>query len=281
MLKDTVSIVINCDTRPMMDAEMFTVGDDGGQGSLHGCRSWDFLLAGIEQKLDFFRTVPKQLIIYVDLHEPIPDDVMSFLKWCEYSVPDSKLVIKEHERTFPHWNDRILLDALKLADGEFVAHFDQDANAMSNPSFDAGKKIIAALELGVAKFICQPTDLTREQHGMWWASTRFFACRRAALDFEALEDAMADPQRIFSKYPSFGQTHLPCLEHILGITAGKDGVLYPPRQDDNWLAWSWARYRKGLLVRLNEMDWESVSRYISKDLGLCGPNDCLAKSELP
>lgn len=163
-----ISIVINADTRPGCGADVNTTGDDGS-GSLNGVRSWDFLTDGMVNKHIFFAAHEHEIILYVDEHEPLPDNVREEIfeitrDW------NFHLVCKPHQRTDRRWNELLYLEALKLAKGEYVAHFDADCAAFRASESDITLRYVGWLNAGGYKFVCQPTTLTREQHGMYWAS---------------------------------------------------------------------------------------------------------------
>lgn len=264
-----ISIVINADTRPPMDRETFTVGDDGGQGSLHGCRSWDYLVDLPKAVHKFFEGHEHEVILYIDEHEKIPDTICH--QWENLVAYASS-----NDKMSHRWNDKLYLNSLAKAKGDYVVKMDQDACIFRDPSCDIVDRYLKWLDEGY-KFICQPTNLTKQQHGMWWASTRFFICKRETLDFESLWNAVDNPTGLFAKYSWSGPNHFPCLEHLLGVTAGDNGVLYPPREDDNYLVFSWARYVKGTIKKLLDMTYSEAAKIVAQDWGLCGPNDVLAR----
>lgn len=271
-----ISVVINADTREGLNKESSTVGDFG-EGSLQGVRSYDFLTEGVKSKINFFRGYDVQCILYVDVHEPLTDaEVLEISQLVESYGNNSKVIFKAHDRVRHRWNDLIYLEALRLAEGDYVVHFDQDTNAFIS---DDGGIVGAYLELldnGFSKFICQPTDLTLDQHKMYFASTRFFVCKRETLDFAEIERCF-DYDYIFKKYGVMKEMPNPCcLEHVLGYIVGIGNVFYPPRLDNYYLIFSWVRYFSGTLKKLNEMTYPEVKEYIL-NLGIHGPNDVLDK----
>lgn len=263
-----ISIVINADTRPGCDAEVQTTGDHGG-GSLHGVRSWDFLTDGVTNKLKFFNNYPCEVILYVDEHDIIPGYVMDKIQAIDQL---DNFVCKRHERVERRWNEVLYLEALKLAHGDYIAHFDGDCAAFSAPDCQADSFMIGLLASGNYKFICQPSTMAKEDHGMYWASTRFFMCRRETLDLVELEKCIRDESHRIGKYG-----HTPALEHVLGRMAGDNGVLYPLAQWHRYMIFSWSRYHRGLLAELNAWGYEDVRKYIVDDCGIHGPNDVISK----
>jgi hypothetical protein len=257
-----ISVVINCDNREGYKNNKSHVGEFG-VGSLQGVRSIDLLTEGVKNKMNYFRGYDTQCILYIDKHESLSDELFNEIsELVNYYGNNSKLVIKEHDRNRYRWNDYIILEALKLADGEYVAHFDQDCNAFRVDNSNIIDKYLFFLEQEY-KYICQPSSLTFAEHGMFWASTRFFICKRETLDIPLLENSMYSP---------FMGVHTPCLEHILGVMAGNGKVLYPPREDEKYIVFSWVKYYAGTLKKLNDMPQEEALKYVI-NLGVCGPND--------
>lgn len=260
-----VSVVINGDTRPGYLTS--TLGEGWGKTSLQGVRSVDFLTEGVKQKINFFNGYDIQCILYIDKHEDISPELMAEIE--SIVLPcgnNSKIIFKQHNRTDYKWNDKIYIEALKLAEGDYVCHIDQDANCFRSDESDIVDAYIDLLEN--YKYICQPWDGIGDP--MHHASTRFFICKRETLDLPLIEKSIY-------VNPLNGK-HNPCAEFTLGILAGEGNVLYPEREDDRYLIFSWARYNAGTLKRLNEMPYEKVKEYILS-CGLHGPMDCVDNPE--
>lgn len=258
------TIVINADNRVGYKNNSSTVGDYG-EGSLQGVRSVDLLTEGVKNKINYFRGHDVQCILYIDKHEDIESELMEEIK--SIVLPcgnNSQVVFKEHNRTKDRWYDYITIEALKLATGDYIVHFDQDSNAIRTDDCDIVDAYMDLLDTGY-KFICQPSLVLN--HGMYWASTRFFICKKESLDLTLLENSL---------YTPLHGVHSPCLEHAIGILSGEGTVLYPPREDNKYLVWSWARYYKGTLKKLNEMNPSDALKYIL-DLGVHGASDVLDK----
>lgn len=269
-----ISIVINCDTRPGCGADVSTTGDHG-EGSLHGVRSWDFLTDGVTNKLNFFRGQEVELILFIDQHEPLPLFVEDRIHHICRNLP-AKVICRENPRRINRWNEMLYIEALKLATGDYIAHFDGDCAAFRsetdpvNVIEDHLGMLDARPPVG-AKFVCQPTTLTPEEHGMDWASTRFFICKGSWLNLDEAERCVTDEAYRIGKYG-----HTPALEHVFGKMAGETGVFYPPANWDRYMVFSWSRYHRGLLAKLNTMPYEQVRDYIL-DCGIHGPNDVISK----
>lgn len=264
-----ISLVINADTRPGCDAECSKIGDFG-QGSLQGCRSWDFLIDGVINKHRFLSGSDAEIetILYVDIHNPIPKRIQMKIEALQDCGYITKLITAQHSRARHRWNDWLYIDALCHATGEYVAHFDADAAAFSrSPMIPPYVELLKTF-----KYVCQPSATA--DHGMTHASTRFFICRRETLDLDELGRCLDDGYRQ-AKFP--GQ-HLPALEHIIGALAGTGSVIYPPRKDHNYCVFSFVHYYRGLLWWLNDLPYEEVRRYVFERCGgICGPGDFIAQ----
>ncbi len=247
-----ISLVINCDSRVGYKNEVSTVGDFG-QGSLQGVRSTDLLTHGVQQKINFFRGYDIQVILYIDRHEDISQDVMDEIESTVHACSNnSKIIFKENDRTKYKWNDRIY----------YVCHMDGDANCYRTDECDIVDRYVDWLD--TYKYVCQPWDGVGNE--MYHASTRFFICKRETLESAFKTDLLANP---------YMGKHSPCLEFALGYHAGEGNVLYPQREDENYIVFSWARYYQGTLAMLNKMHPSDVLEYIIKGLGIHGANDCL------
>lgn len=260
-----ISVVINADTRPGYLTSI--LGEGWGKTSLQGVRSIDFLTYGVRQKINFFRGHDIQVVLYIDKHEDISHELMAEIE--SIVLPcgnNSKVIFKEHNRTDYRWNDKIYIEALKLAEGDYVCHVDQDCNLYRRDECDIVDAYLDLLE--TYKYICQPWNGVGDP--MFHASTRFFICKRETLDFPLIE------QSIYQN-PLKG-THNPCLEFTLGILAGEGNVLYPPRDDNSYIIFSWARYFHGTLKKLNEVSYDKIKLYIDS-VGIHGPNDCVDNPE--
>lgn len=262
-----LSVVINADTRAgfLQSAR----GEEWGNKSLHGVRSVDFLIDGVRQKMNFFRGYDTQCILYVDQHLPLSFELINEIESMVSSYGNnSKFILLEHDRNKPRWNDYIYLEALKLAEGNFVVHFDQDCNAYRTDDCDIIRRYLLWLN-NQYKFVCQPWDGIGDV--MHHASTRFFICKKETLNFPLIEKSI-------HINPLMGKNN-PCLESTLGLLSGEGNVLYPDREDDKYVIFSWATYNNGTLRRLNRRTYEEVKKYVTADCGLHGPNDCVDNPE--
>jgi hypothetical protein len=248
-----LSLIITADTRKGFNNESISVGEfENGQPN--GTRSVDFLLEGVLQKINFFRGYDIQVVLFIDQHEQIPDRL--FMQICNIVHAcgnNSKVICKPHDRTQYRWNDKIYIEALKLAEGDYVVKFDADCNAYRSNECDIVDAYMDLLDEGY-KYICQPKH--PEQKEKWgFASTQFFVCKRETLDLPLIEQSLYTPLK---------GKHNPCLEFTLAILAGEDNVLYPPRDNDSYMIFCWWKYESGLLKKLNEMLYPEVKEFILK-----------------
>ncbi len=260
-----ISVVINADNREGYLNETSTVGDYGS-GSLQGVRSKDLLIDGLKNKLKFFEGYDIQCIFYLDVHEPLPSKLHEEIKQIVFACGnDSKIVLNPHSKVKYKWNDWLYIDALKLADGDYVAHFDNDCCAYKKEGSDIVEQYFRWLDNGY-KYVCQSWDGIGDE--MYWASTRFFICKKETLDLSLAEV-------LIYKNPLQGKNN-PCFESTIGLMAGEGNVLYPPRDDDNYIVFCWAKYFSGLMKTLNNLPYEDAVKYI-KGCGLYGSHDVIAK----
>lgn len=262
-----ISLVINCDTRKGFDAPTTKIGEFG-EGSLQGCRSLDYLTHGVRNKRAFFEGHDLETILVIDEHEKLPDDTTRELYRMTQNGELSKLHIGKFDHSRHKWNDHLYLQSLAMAAGDYVAHIDGDVAMFRRP----GAQIVANYFslLKTYKYVCQPTKVA--DHGMYWASSRFFFSRRETLDLTELARCLDDAYR----RTKYGDKHCPCLEAVLGVVAGEGSVIYPMTDDANYLIFSWVSYFQGLLPQLMALPYDEVRAYADK-CGIHGPNDLIAQ----
>lgn len=260
-----ISIVINCDTRQENNAN---------QTMFNGVVSRDFLTEGVFNKIKFFEGFDKEIILFIDEHETIPNDQLEYIR----SITDV-LVIRKHNKKFgdmvdfPAFNDFNYLQALFMARGEYVFHFDGDCAAFTS-SQEPIKEMINLLE--TYDFVSYPSNwsplpvVDDSFTGNYWCSTRFFCCKRQTLDFTEIIKCQLDYDHWRTTYPRTRLCHW--LEHILQSIA-KKGVFYPPIEEDKYLIWVWETYEKWTLTRLNEMPYQEVKNFVYSHGGLHYPNN--------
>lgn len=280
-----ISLVYNLDTRRgFLDDYTTTIVGDGG------CRSVDFFTDGLLNKLEFLSPHEIELIIYVDIHEPIPDEVLEFFDEMINTDKIHQLVVRPHtsERFGKVYgkanNDLIYAESLSMATGDYVVHFDSDMFAYKKEGFDICQLYFGLLE--TYAFVSMPSihspNCTDKNNpifkglGYQWASTRFFICKKETIP------SLDEMKRCFdNKYlrQTYGKPAQPnCLEHILGVMAGKDKVIYPPFDLDNYIVASWASYHKGTFKQLGGLEYKKIKEYVMDTCGgIHGANDVLCE----
>jgi len=255
-----ISVVLNVDTRPVRSTF---------QGLHKGVSSRDFLRTpGLINKRNFFKGHEIELIVFVDEHDPLTAE-----EYFDLHTHADCVVVRKHRKyyrgsePFSAFNDVNYLQALSMARGEYVAHFDQDMAAFSaDPS--TVDWMLHTLEFNHARFISYPSVNhpapchAPEYENKWWASTRFFICKRETLDFTVLERALRDPQWFYSTYDRPPREN-PWTEQFLGIMA-KYAVLYPHPNLESWAVFPWMTYRDGTLEKLNAMSHNEVAAAIHR-----------------
>lgn len=245
-----ISIVINCDTRPERNRE---------GGLFNGVVNDDFLTDGIYNKIKFFDGFDFELIVFVDEHIPIPEKILKYLHTVANCV-----VLRKHTNE-EKFNDYNYLSALFMARGEIIVHIDQDTSLFRND-----KSYVSEL-IGLTekyKFVSYPSHWSpRAVHDesfgkRTWASTRFFICKKETLKFDTLNHCLRDSDWA---YKTFGDSNRKCnwLEHFLTLS-NEDSCYYPPIEADKGLIFSWGKYEKYTLQRLNELPYEDILKFVER-----------------
>lgn len=257
-----ISIVINADTR----------GEKNNEGLFNGTVSMDFITDGVFNKIKFFKGFEKEVILFIDKHNDIPQDVLAYI----YSICDTVVVRKHsHEEKFNDWN---YWSALALARGEIVCHFDQDVSAFAS-SKESVEEMIGLLDK--VDYVSYPSYWSPyathdSNYDYMWCSTRFFMCKRETLDFSEIKKCLQDSDYLYNKYPA--SVRNPWMEHIIALISkysGK-GVYYPPVILEKIAIWTWETYEKWTLRRLNELSYEEIKTYIESRGGIFYPNNLRA-----
>ncbi len=250
-----ISIILNTDSRPTN--REFT-------GMWNGVRSRDFFgRPNLENKLKFFEGFDVELIVFLDRHEDLSHEEYDTL----HSLADC-LVVRKHSRDyrganpFSAFNDVNYLQAFSQARSNIVAHFDHDVAAFRADKSDVDK-LLEVVESDKSKFVCYPSPQSPHPceapnyQNQWWASTRFFICKRDTLILDDLERGIRDNEWLYAKY---GRPHVvnPWTEAMICQMAGYS-VLYPPVDLDRWAVFPWKQYDDGVLQRLNDMPHHQVA----------------------
>lgn len=258
-----ISIVINADTR-----EGFQNESSSAEHMFDGCKSEDFLIDGVLNKIKFFDGFDKEVILHIDRHNDVPDSVLQRLQ----QICDTVLIRKHtHENNFNDWN---YLRALKLARGDVICHLDQDtaAFAESPASIQSMIDLLSGYSFVSYPSHWSPRAVHDESFGKrTWASTRFFLCKKEALKFDELENCIKEPNWGYEKY---GDSPRRCnwLEHFLTLI-NNDSCYYPPMNIDQLAIFSWASYRTGILKELNNKPYPEVIEFINSNGGIQYPVD--------
>lgn len=252
-----ISVVVNIDSRPENEhnKEMF-----------QGVVSRDFLVDSLVNKKNLFRDFDHELIAFLDEHETVDEKTISEMR----AVCDT-LIIRKHNKKFedrdnyPAFNDLNYLNALFCARGKYIFHFDGDVAAFTS-SKEPIQEYIDLLEK--VDYVSYPSLWTpypvddNSWEGKFWASTRFFCCKRSTINFSEILKCQLDYDYWKEKYPMPKLCHW--LEHILASRAwnGGKGVYYPPVQFDRFILFTWENYHKYTLQRLNNQTFEEVNQWV-------------------
>lgn len=257
-----ISIVINCDTRDGFDSS-----ETYANGLFSGCKSADFLTEGVLNKKLFLSGFDFETIVYVDEHKKIPHDILTKMRESVNSI------FIRHHTDEPAFNDWNYYRALSMATGDIVIHFDQDTAAFCRDK-TAIEKLVSHLDN--YKFVSYPSpNSPNPVHddsfgGMFWASTRFFICKRESLKLDELKKCIENPDWMYEKY---GDSPRRCnwTEHFLAKING-NSVFYPPPHQD-YTIFSWGSYKSGVLGQLNNMSFDEVNSFVNQRGGIFYPCD--------
>lgn len=267
-----VTQVILADTRPGWLSDSCFIGEYGKQ-NLEGCRSIDFMTDAVIAKKWFIESElvdDSRVSLLVDEHEPITPALDELAA----KVGDF-VSVSNWNRSDHRWYDKIQIRALRMGietGADVIVKWDGDCIGYRREGFDFFAHALELMDKTGAAYICQSTPLNPDEHGMKHASTRFFLCRAETLDLDKAEWLLDD----FQRAKTFPCRHLPCLEHILGAMAG-DRVCYPKSDYDNWVVWSWVKYFKGTIAKLNAATYGQVLGYIEDCGGVHGASDLVGQ----
>lgn len=249
-----ISVTINADTR-----NGFQHPDSQVEKHFEGCKSLDFLMESPKMVRKFFSGFDVEIILFVDQHMEIPATKLETLR----DLVDT-LVVRKHTHE-PNFNDFTYISTLQLARGEIICHFDQDSAA-----FTSGPKYIKNLInlLDTYDYVSYPSlwspvAVADPSFNYSWVSTRFFMCKRDALDFTEILKCQRDYEYFIKEYQPSRVCHW--TEHILGLIATRKGkgVYYPPLEFENYAIFSWGSYKSGTLKQLNEMDYNGIRNWLN------------------
>ena len=256
-----ISIVINADTR--QERDVF------GGNNLTGVVSRDFLVDGVINKIKAFDGFEKEVILFVDEHQKIEDKLLD-----EIRDNVDTLILRKHT-DWNLYNDDYYIQALEMARGEYIFHFDQDT-AIFTSSKDCIQEYLDLLEkYDYVSYpsAWSPNAVDDPSFDYLWCSTRTFCCKRETIDINEMRRCLGDYDYAFETYPASRKCGW--TEHYLGLISkykGK-GVYYPPIQYHKMMIFSWGSYEKYILKRLNYQSYQEVKDWVLSKGGILYPND--------
>lgn len=279
-----IGIVINADTRLGWDR------DSSKCEMGMGCRSADFMLDGVLNKINFFRGYDVDVTVYVDVHCELDHDTYSKLLNMFFNRKIHNLVLNRHMNRFMGQPIRQLqctmyLNAFMMSRGYYIAHFDADAGAFRRDDCDIIERWMDWIDSGKYKYISyacddSPNPCQPDGYEYYWPSTRFFFCRRDQINFEQIRYCFNDAIWVEAhggnkhRYPN-------CMEQILGFLAGPEKIYYPPKEFNQYMIFTWHTYYNGTARILDAMPYDKVHDHIMNECGgICGPCDVHAVESL-
>lgn len=278
-----IGIVINVDTRPgYLDNHAFC-----GMGGGGGCRSVDFMTDNVLNKIKFFRNYDIEVTLYVHLIQDLTYGLLAEIKDMIDQGFIHNFVINRDTKIFMgkdirQWQDTMYLNALMLSRGEYIAHFDADSAAFRRDDSDIIDRMVAWIDSGRYDFVSYPSVHSPHEGPeqclsgdpeYLWASSRFFFCRRDFIDYDEIVRCFDDNYWI-ARHSGKPHRYPNVIEQILGHLAGKDRVLYPPKNNKDAMIFCWHNYFDGIAGWLNEASYEDVYDYVmNKCGGINGPCD--------
>lgn len=254
-----ISLVINCDSRPQ---------NDSAETMFNGTVNQDYLLDGVLNKVKFLEGFDKEVIVHIDKHNDIPEEILMKLQ----EVVDVLVVRKHtHENGFNDWN---YLRAISLATGDIIMHFDQDTAVFVSSQKAMSNFIDLCYYYNFVSYpsYWSPYPVHDESFDHTWVSTRFFMCERRHLDLSEIARCQADYDYWCEKYPVVRKCHW--TEHLIGSIAKHRGqsVYYPPMNTNEITIFSWGKYQTGVLKELNNMGYDGIKNWLSNH-PIVYPND--------
>ena len=272
----TISLAINLDTRPGFLEQKTEQGT-----MLNGTRSLDFFTDGVINKVRFFEGHDIETTVFIDVHDPLPKETQDRLLEMQTSGIIDNLVFNRHTEkylgeTFQKFNDINFLNAMILTRGRYLCHMDGDIAAFINDR-NVIDEWLKWLDEGKYDYICYPSQYSPGPavdgrfKSWWWASTRFFLCRREQIDYTEVVKCLRDSNYLYDRYKiQEGEPRVPWTEHILGMMTGNQSrVYYPPIEPKRYLIFSWSRYYSGVLKHLNGWPYEKVVEYVDRSSYPC------------
>jgi hypothetical protein len=280
-MNDIISLVVNVDTR-----KGFLQDSTVEEPMLNGTRSVDFITEGILNKIKFLEGFNYEVILYIDVHEPLPEYAEKFL-FDLLQRENCVIVFSKHREYYkeqvycPKMNDLNYLQALFLARGKYIIHTDADMAIFRRDS-----SVLSEwknwLDTGMYEYIsypsrCSPSAVSDPRFNYRWVSTRFFFCKKDVIDFTEVEKCLHDSNYLYTKYGDSDTPKSPWLEHVLGLISygpnfsTPNKVFYPSMDYEQCLIFSFSNYNKGTLAKFNNMSYEQVKNFVINNGGIQYP----------
>lgn len=254
-----LSVVVNVDSRKE---------NSQNQQMFNGVVDRDFLVDGLINKRKLFEGFDFELICFLDEHEPVDEGTLAAMR----ELCDT-LVIRKHNKSFgdmdncAFFNDLNYVQAISQCRGTYIFHFDGDVAAFTKDE-DPIHELIDKLEH--YDYVSYPSMWSPNPvedasfGGFYWASTRFFCCKRTTFDISEIIKCQLDYDYWRTTYPVPRLCHW--LEHLMSSIAwhkGK-GVYYPPVDFSRFILFTWGTYHKYTLKRLNNQTFDEVREWVSQ-----------------
>jgi hypothetical protein len=225
------------------------------------------LVPTVQNKINFFKGFDIETILWIDEHEHVTPYTLGVLReMCDCVVLRKHTKHYKGSEPFGKFNDVNYLQALSLARGTYIAHFDQDMLAFTEDRKPV-EFLLNLLTDGGYKYVCYPSlyspkcvdDPSFGEH--IWASTRFFMCLKDTINLTELEQAIWEPNAFYGKYGTPVRVN-PWTEHFLGQAAGYS-VFYPPISPQ-YLITPIHKYQDGVIQKLNQMPYAEAHEKLVK-----------------
>lgn len=274
-----IGIVINLDTRPGYTDEKAFCGMGGGGG----CRNLDFFTSNVLNKIHFFRGHDIEVTLYIHMIKHVVPELWSAIKDMMDNGFIHNLAFNKDTRKFMgksvrQYHDTMYLNALMLSRSKYIAHFDADAGAYRRDDSDIVDRLVGWIDSGQYDIVSYPSfhspmegpdQCLLGDPEYLWASTRFFFCRRDFIDYNEFVRCF-DDEHWFAKHQGKPHRYPNVTEQILGFEAGPGRVLYPPKDLNEFMIFTWHTYHTGTVAKLGSMSYDGVYDFIMNDCGGIG-----------